>query len=66
MEYLVTMTTDVPDGTSEQTVDGMRAREATRSHELAKLGHLVRLWRPPLHPGNGAPWDSSSLKTTVS
>jgi muconolactone delta-isomerase len=51
MEYLVTMTTHVPDGTSEQTVDGVRAREAARSRELAAQGHLLRLWRPPLQPG---------------
>jgi muconolactone delta-isomerase len=51
MEYLVTMTTQVPDGTAEQTVDDIRAREAARSGELAAQGHLLRLWRPPLEPG---------------
>jgi len=51
MEYLVSMTTRVPDGTSEETIDDTRTREATRSHELAALGHLLRLWRPPLEPG---------------
>jgi muconolactone delta-isomerase len=51
MEYLVTMTTEVPDGTAEQAVDGVRAREAARSRELAAQGHLLRLWRPPLQPG---------------
>jgi muconolactone delta-isomerase len=29
----------------------MRAREAVRAHELAGEGHLLRLWRPPLAPG---------------
>src|SRR5437762_1154397 len=47
MEYLVTMTTHVPDGTSSEAVDDVRAREATRSRELAAQGHLLRLWRPP-------------------
>jgi muconolactone delta-isomerase len=51
MEYLVTMTTHVPDGTSEQTVETIRTREAARSRELAAQGHLLRLWRPPLHAG---------------
>jgi muconolactone D-isomerase len=51
MEYLVTMTTHVPDGTSEEAVSDVRAREAARSRELAAQGHLLRLWRPPLQPG---------------
>jgi muconolactone delta-isomerase len=51
MEYLVMMTTHVPDGTTEGVVDGTRAREAARSRELAAAGHLLRLWRPPLQPG---------------
>jgi muconolactone delta-isomerase len=51
MEYLVTMTTRVPDGTSEAAVQDIRAREAARSRELAAEGHLLRLWRPPLQPG---------------
>jgi muconolactone delta-isomerase len=51
MEYLVTMTTLVPDGTAEVAVQEVRAREAARSGELADQGHLLRLWRPPLQPG---------------
>ena len=51
MEYLVTMTTRVPDGTPEQAVTDIRTREAARSRELAAQGHLLRLWRPPLQPG---------------
>ncbi len=51
MEYLVTMTTRVPDRTPDDTVQAMRAREAERSRELAAQGHLLRLWRPPLQPG---------------
>src|SRR5438445_1356072 len=50
-EYLVTMTTHVPDGTSEQSVDLVKNREAVRANELAAQGHLLRLWRPPLQPG---------------
>jgi muconolactone delta-isomerase len=51
MEYLVTMTTHVPDGTPDKDVDDVRAREAVRSRELAAQRHLLRLWRPPLKPG---------------
>ncbi len=51
MEYLVTMTTDVPDGTSAGAVQDIRSREAARSNQLATQGHLLRLWRPPLQPG---------------
>lgn len=51
MEYLVAMTTHVPDGTSDEAVGDMRAREAAHSRELAAQGHLLRLWRPPLQPG---------------
>jgi muconolactone delta-isomerase len=51
MEYLVNMTTHVPDGTPEQAVGEIRAREAAHSRELAAQGHLLRLWRPPLQPG---------------
>jgi muconolactone delta-isomerase len=58
MEYLVTMTTHVPDGTPDQAVADIRAREAAHSSELAAQGHLLRLWRPPLRPGE---WRSLGL-----
>ncbi|HEX3714162.1 MAG TPA: muconolactone Delta-isomerase family protein [Trebonia sp.] len=51
MEYLVTMSTHVPDGTPAQEVDDVRAREAAHTRELAAQGHVLRLWRPPLAPG---------------
>jgi muconolactone delta-isomerase len=62
MEYLVTMTTQVPDGTPERAIDEVRAREAARSRELAAAGHLLRLWRPPLRPGE---WRSLGLFAAV-
>jgi len=52
------MVTKVPDGTSTEKVDELRAAEAVRAAELAKKGHLVRLWRPPLGPGE---WRSVGL-----
>jgi muconolactone delta-isomerase len=51
VEYLVTMTTHVPDGTSDEAVQDVRAREAAHTAELAAQGHVLRLWRPPLQPG---------------
>jgi muconolactone D-isomerase len=51
MEYLVTMTTHVPDGTSDAAVQEIRTREAAHSSQLAAEGHLLRLWRPPVQPG---------------
>ncbi|HSY14538.1 MAG TPA: muconolactone Delta-isomerase family protein [Jatrophihabitantaceae bacterium] len=58
MEFLVTMTTRVPDGTPDEDVAQIRAREAVRAGELAGQGHLLRLWRPPLQPGE---WRSIGL-----
>ena len=60
MEYLVTMTTHVPEETPGQTVAGIRARQAAHSSELAGQGHLLRLWRPPLRPASRARWGCSA------
>src|ERR1700734_837247 len=56
MEFLVDMVTTVPDDTMDAEVDAMRIREAARSRELAAQGHLLRLWRPPLAPGEWRTW----------
>jgi len=37
------MTTRVPNGTPDATVEDIRTREAARSRELAAAGHLLRL-----------------------
>jgi muconolactone D-isomerase len=58
MEFLTDMVTTVPEGTSPAKVDELRAAEAARAAELSKAGHLVRLWRPPLGPGE---WRSIGL-----
>jgi muconolactone D-isomerase len=58
VEYLVSMTTHVPEGTPQAAVDDIRQREAAHSRELAAQGHLLRLWRPPLKPGE---WRSLGL-----
>jgi len=60
MEYFVDMTTHVPTGTPEETVDDIRGREAARARELAADARLLRLWRPPLAPGE---WRTFGLFT---
>lgn len=45
-EFLVEITTTIPEGTDPAEVDRRRAAEAVRAKELAATGHLVRLWRP--------------------
>ncbi|SEM56373.1 muconolactone Delta-isomerase family protein [Streptacidiphilus jiangxiensis] len=45
-EFLVELTTTVPEGTEPAEVERMRAAEAVQAAELARAGHLVRLWRP--------------------
>jgi muconolactone delta-isomerase len=56
MEFLVDMVTIVPEGTTEEAVAEIRTREAARSRELAAQGSLLRLWRPPLAPGEWRTW----------
>ena len=43
MEFLVTMTTTVPAGTTPAEVDEMRAREAANTSRLAAKGRVLRL-----------------------
>jgi muconolactone D-isomerase len=45
-EYLVEITTEIPEGTDPAEVDRRRAAEHERSGELAASGNLYRLWRP--------------------
>ncbi len=51
IEFLTTLITNVPHGTPESTVDATKDREAIRAAELAQMGYLLRLWRPPVEPG---------------
>jgi muconolactone delta-isomerase len=72
MEFLVDMVTTVPDGTTDAEVDAIRTREAARSPELAAQGHLLRLWRPPVDPGQWRTWglfraaDATELESVLS
>jgi muconolactone D-isomerase len=58
MEFLADMRTNVPEGTPESEVDDTKRREAIRAAELAAQGHLLRLWKPPVQPGE---WRSLGL-----
>ena len=51
MEFLVSMTTHIPDGVAEEEVAAVRFREAENTRALARAGRVSRLWRPPLAPG---------------
>jgi muconolactone D-isomerase len=56
VEFLVDMVTTVPDGTPDGAVADIRGRESVRAAELASHGSLLRLWRPPLAPGEWRTW----------
>ncbi|MGY2874345.1 muconolactone delta-isomerase [Marmoricola sp. URHA0025 HA25] len=51
MEFLVTMTTQVPADVSDREVARVREREAAHTGELVLQGRVRRLWRPPVRPG---------------
>jgi muconolactone D-isomerase len=51
MEFLVHLHTVIPQDTAKSQVDETIAREAARAAELARQGHILRMWRPPLGPG---------------
>jgi muconolactone delta-isomerase len=47
MEFLVEFEVDVPDGTPQHEIDARSSAEAAAAADLARQGHLVRLWRLP-------------------
>jgi muconolactone D-isomerase len=51
MEFLVEFEVNVPDGTPEREVDARNSAEASAAARLVDEGHLVRLWKPPVAPG---------------
>jgi len=48
MEFLVEFDIHVPEGTPEAEVEQRASAEVAAAAELARHGHLVRLWRPSL------------------
>ena len=51
MEFLVEFELTVPRGTPESEVDERESAEAAAAADLARKGHLVRLWKPPVARG---------------
>ena len=51
MEFLVGFDVTIPDGTPESEVRDRVSAEASAAATLAREGHLVRLWTPPVAPG---------------
>jgi len=43
-EFIVEMTTTIPEGTEQSEVDARRAAELARVKELAATGNAARLW----------------------
>jgi muconolactone delta-isomerase len=51
IDYLVEFELDVPDGIAQAEVDERNRAEAVGAAQLARDGHLLRLWREPVAPG---------------
>ena len=51
MEFLVEFEFTIPDGTPDSEVEERVSAEGAASAALAREGHLERLWRPPVAPG---------------
>ena len=54
MEFLVEFEVNVPDGTPESEVKDRENAEASAAAKLVDEGHLVRLWKRPVGPGETA------------
>jgi muconolactone D-isomerase len=51
MEFLIEFNLDVPEGTPEAEVDNRTRAEAVAAAELAREGHLVRVWNATVAAG---------------
>ena len=51
MEFFVEFEVNVPDGTPESEVEERDKAEASAAAKLVDEGHLVRLWKRPVAPG---------------
>jgi len=51
VEFLVEFQSHIPEEVSESELEARYAAEAAASAKLAREGHLIRLWRPPMAPG---------------
>jgi muconolactone delta-isomerase len=57
-ELLTTFTVRVPPGAGAETQAALAAQEARRTAELAREGHLIRLWRLPGEGRNLGHWQA--------
>jgi muconolactone D-isomerase len=53
MEFLVAFDIDIPDGTPRSVVEDRQSAEAAAAARLVEAGHLVRVWRRHVAPGDG-------------
>jgi len=51
VEFLVEFEINIPDGTPASEVRDRDNAEAAAAAKLVDEGHLVRLWKPPVAPG---------------
>ena len=55
MDFLVEFEIDVPEGTPEPEVTAREAAESAAAAKLVDQGHLVRLWKRRVAPGESRP-----------
>lgn len=51
MEFLVEFDVNVPDGAARSEVEERQSSEAAGAAKLVDEGHLIRIWKPPVAPG---------------
>jgi muconolactone delta-isomerase len=51
VEFLVGFDVNVPDGAARPEVEERLSNEAAAAAKLAEEGHLIRIWKPPVAPG---------------
>jgi muconolactone delta-isomerase len=51
MEFLVEFEIKIPEGTSESEVKDREDAEADAAAKLVEEGHLIRVWKLPVEPG---------------
>jgi muconolactone delta-isomerase len=52
MEFLVEFDINAPDGTPESEVADRQTAEASAAAKLVEDGHLLRVWKRPVAPGD--------------
>ena len=55
MDFLVDFEINIPEGTSDSEVTAREAAESAAAARLVDEGHLVRLWKQRVAPGQSRP-----------